>query len=50
MINKNELIEIRGGSTTSTIINTIVKVVTTAIEIGRTVGTIIRRKISGNKC
>jgi hypothetical protein len=49
MINKSELIEIRGG-TSSTIINTIVKVVTTAIEIGRTVGTIIRRKISGNKC
>ena len=49
MINKSELIEIRGGAS-STIINTIVKVVTTAIEIGRTVGTIIRRKISGNKC
>ncbi len=49
MIDKNELIEIKGGTST-TIINTIVKVVTTAIEIGRTVGTIIRRKISGNKC
>lgn len=49
MIKENELIQIKGG-TSSTIINTIVKVVTTALEIGRTVGTIIRRKVKGNMC
>ena len=49
MIDSKELIEIKGGTTT-TIINTVVKVITSALELGRTVGTIIRRKLKGNMC
>ncbi len=49
MIDSKELVEIKGGTTT-TIINTVVKVITSALELGRTVGTIIRRKLKGNMC
>ena len=50
MIDNCELVCIKGGSADTTLINTLIKVVTTAIEIGRTVGTIIRRKLNKNKC
>ena len=49
MIDNNELINIKGGAS-STILNTVVKVITAALELGRTVGTIIRRKLKGNVC
>ena len=72
MINKEELIKIKGGKISGTtgvivsaivsfligvvdgymrpIANTIVKVITTAMEFGRTVGTAIRRAINKSKC
>ena len=49
MIEDNDLIKIQGG-TSSTILNTVVKVISAALELGRTVGTIIRRKLKGNVC
>ena len=50
MINNIELMEIKGGGLSTTIANTIVKVITTAMEFGRTVGTAIRRAINKSKC
>ncbi len=50
MICKEELFTIKGGAGESTVINTIIKVVASAMEIGRTVGTIIKRKLSKAKC
>ena len=49
MIETRELIEIKGGAS-STLLNTVVKVITAALELGRTVGTIIRRTLKKNAC
>ncbi len=51
MIDENELFEIKGGATSgASIINSIIKVVTTALELGRTIGTAIRRKLDKKTC
>jgi len=50
MINNNELMTINGGSTSTTIINTVIKVINAALEMGRTIGTIIKRKVSKKNC
>lgn len=47
-----ELIKITGGADliTSTIINALVRLVDTTLELGRTLGTSIRRYTDGNLC
>lgn len=52
MMNKEELIELRGGIQTisATMINALVKVVTTAYELGRAIGSAFRRARTGRTC
>ena len=46
-----ELVNVKGGASVNTsIINSTVKAFSTALEFGRTVGSAIRRLISGTKC
>lgn len=51
MIKDTELMKIVGGiSITGTLINAIYKAANTIMDIGRALGTAIRRAISGNIC
>ena len=50
MIEKEELLTIKGGSVSATLLNTLIKIVTTALELGRTIGSTIRRKKTNSKC
>ena len=50
-IEKQELISINGGGTVSaTLLNTLIKIVTGALELGRTIGSTIRRRKEKTKC
>lgn len=50
ILNKNELMAIRGGAVTATLINAIVKGLNILIELGKSVGSSIRRISSGSTC
>ena len=50
MYNKEELISIVGGSISGTMINALVRALDILLEIGRSLGTSIRRYSSGNYC
>ena len=45
-----ELINVRGGGLSGTILNGVVKAFTIALELGRSLGTALRRIKSGNTC
>lgn len=50
-MNKEELLLIYGGAVISgAILNAVVRVVNAALEVGRTLGSAIRRGISGKIC
>ena len=50
-MDESELINIRGGSGLSaTALNALVRAITTAYELGRTLGSLIRRSKSKNYC
>ena len=50
-MNKEELSLIYGGMTLSTtLLNTLARFVSTSLELGRTLGTTIRRAIEKKKC
>ncbi len=51
MLNKEDLLEIVGGASISgTLINAFVRAVNIALDVGRSLGTAIRRVISGQIC
>ncbi len=50
MLEKKELCLIYGGSISGTLINAIVKGINSLLELGRSVGSAIRRGFSGNLC
>lgn len=51
MIDKEELLEIFGGASISgTLINSFVRVINTVLDVGRSLGTAIRRVISSTLC
>ena len=51
MIKEEELKEIKGGAVSvGTIINAVVKAISLALELGRGLGSVIRRKKDGRKC
>ncbi len=51
MLKEEELLLINGGSSiTGTILNAIVRAVNAALEVGRTLGSAIRRGMSGKIC
>lgn len=49
-LNKKELLNIEGGSISGTMINSITKGINTILDLGRSLGTAIRRIGSGNVC
>lgn len=50
VLNKDELKQINGGSVTGTFINAVVKGINSFLDLGRAVGSGIRRIGSGNIC
>ncbi len=49
-LNETELFCIKGGAITSTFLNSVARVITTILDLGRTVGSSIRRIYSKNYC
>ncbi len=49
-LNNKELLMIKGGAVNSAIINAIVKGISILIELGRSLGSSIRRASSGQTC
>lgn len=49
-LNNNELINISGGSWTAAYLNAAARAVNTILELGRTVGSSIRRAITRSFC
>ncbi len=49
-LSKEQLLNITGGAITATLINAIVRGVSVFLDVGRSVGSALRRLISGNKC
>lgn len=45
-----ELYQIRGGAVSATLLNSIARIITTVLDLGRTVGSSIRRIYSKNYC
>ena len=51
MLEKKELLQIVGGiSITGTLINSIIRAVNSFMDVGRSLGSAIRRIIGGNMC
>lgn len=50
LLSDKELLEVVGGSITSTFINSISKGITTIVDLGRSLGSAIRRIVSGSIC
>lgn len=49
-LNKKELININGGSISGTLINAFSRGISSLLDLGRSLGTSIRRIMSGNLC
>lgn len=49
-LNEQELIKIQGGAISATLLNAVSRAVSTILELGRTVGSAIRRIYSKNYC
>lgn len=49
-LSENELINIQGGGTTASFLNAAARAVNTVLDLGRTVGSAIRRIYSKNFC
>ena len=51
VMSKEELLNIQGGATFSaTVVNVLIRGVNFTLELGRTLGTIIRRKLDNRMC
>ncbi len=49
-LNETELYKIKGGGISTTLLNSVARLITTVLDLGRTVGTSIRRIYSKNYC
>lgn len=49
-LSKNELIYVTGGGISSSMINSITKLITTLMDLGRAIGSALRYAKSGKKC
>lgn len=49
-LNKEELLEIRGGAISASYINALAKGIESLLELGKSLGTSIRRWMTGNTC
>lgn len=50
ILSKVELIKITGGSVTPGLINAITKGINAFLELGKVIGTVIRRTVTGKTC
>lgn len=50
VLDNNELYNIEGGSVSGTLINAFVDGIKTIMDVGRSLGSAIRRVVSGNLC
>jgi len=49
-LNKQELLEIDGGAISGTLVSSIIKGITSIFDLGKSLGTAIRRVITKNIC
>lgn len=49
-LQKTELLNITGGNISGTMINAFAKAINSLLDLGRSLGTAIRRIVSGNLC
>lgn len=47
---EHELLEVTGGAVTATLINSIARGITTIVDLGRSLGSAIRRIVSNKIC
>jgi len=50
ILKKQELLQIKGGETTSSLINAIARGISVFLDLGRAIGAAIRRVSSGKSC
>jgi len=50
MLSNDELINIKGGAFSSTLLNSVSRLIETLLKLGQTVGTAIRRSVSKKYC
>lgn len=50
ILNKKELLEIKGGTITASLLNAIIDGFSLIIELGKSLGSTIRRIVSGKSC
>ncbi len=50
VLNKEELLAIKGGTISGTYINALVKGIDVILDLGRSLGTAIHRWVTGNVC
>ncbi len=49
-MNREELINVKGGAINASALNAVMRTFNTIIEVGRIVGTAIKRRIDGKSC
>ncbi len=49
-LNRNELLNVYGGTISATLINAIVKGFSVIVDLGKALGSAIRRAVSGKTC
>ena len=49
-LNRNELLNVYGGTISATLINVIVKGFSVIVDLGKALGSAIRRAVSGKTC
>lgn len=49
-LNRNELLNVYGGTISATLINAIVKGFSVIVDLGKALGSSIRRAVSGKTC
>ena len=50
ILNKQELLKIQGGAVSASLINAIARGISVFLDLGRTIGSAIRRAASGETC
>lgn len=50
VLQNSELINVKGGSLTTSMINALTKAMTTILKIGQTIGSVIRRSVTHTYC
>jgi len=49
-LNQKQLVKIKGGNVTPALLNALVRSATTVLDLGRSLGSAIRRAVNGRPC